>query len=75
MWRCYRGMEVAPYRLQSMLMALERWLLEVGKQEPERLDAILVDILRRTDNSALAAVVASVATAYPRASGEGCWCS
>ena len=71
LWRSYRGMEVAPYRLQSMLMALESWLLEVGQEGPERLDAILVDILRRTDNSALAAVVASVATAYPHASGKG----
>ena len=71
LWRSCRGMEVAPYRLQSMLMALESWLLEVGQEEPKRLDAILVDILRRTDNAALAAVVASVATAYPHASGEG----
>lgn len=70
LWGLYRGMTVTPYRLQSMLMALESWLLEVGQQEPERLDAILVDILRRSDNSALAAVVASVATAYPHASGE-----
>ncbi len=71
LWRSYRGMEVAPYPLQSMLMALERWLLEVGQEDPERLDTILVDILRRSDNAALAAVVASVATAYPHASGEG----
>ena len=71
LWGLYRGMTVTPYRLQSMLMALESWLLEIGRQEPERLDAILVDILRRSDNSALAAVVASVATAYPHASGEG----
>lgn len=71
LWNTYRGMTVTPYPLQSMLMALESWLLEVGQQEPERLDAILVDILRRSDNSALAAVVASVATAYPHTSGEG----
>ena len=70
-WGLYRGMTVGPYPLESMLMALESWLLEVGRQEPERLDAILVDILRRSDNAALAAVVASVATAYPHASGEG----
>ena len=71
LWGLYRGMTNAPYPLQSMLMALENSLLEIGQQEPERLDAILVDILRRSDNSALAAVVASVATAYPHASGEG----
>ena len=71
LWGLYRGMTVGPYPLMSMLMALESWLLEVGKKEPKRLDAILVDILRRSDNAALAAVVASVATAYPHASGEG----
>ena len=71
LWGLYRGMTVGPHQLESMLMALERWLLEVGQQEPERLDAILVDILRRSNNAALAAVVASVATAYPHASGEG----
>lgn len=71
LWGLYRGITVTPYPLQSMLMALESWLLQAGRQEPERLDAILVDILRRSENSALAAVVASVATAYPHASGEG----
>ena len=70
LWGLYRGMTVGPYPLKSMLMALESWLLEVGQQESESLDAILVNILRRSDNAALAAVVASVATAYPHASGE-----
>ena len=71
LWGLYRGMTVAPHSLESMLMALESWLLKVGEQEPEWLDAILVDILRRSDNAALAAVVASVATAYPHVSAEG----
>ncbi len=70
LWGLYRGMTGGPYPLESMLMALESWLLEVGKQEPELLDGILVDILRRSDNAALAAVVASVATACPHAAGE-----
>lgn len=70
LWSAYRGTAVAPHHLESMLMALEGWLLQVARTEPERLDAILVDILRRTDNSALAAVVASLATAYPQASAE-----
>ena len=71
LWGLYRGMTVGPYPLMSMLMALESWLLEVGQKEPERLDAILVDILRRSDNAALVAVVASAATACPHAAGEG----
>jgi hypothetical protein len=70
LWGLYRGMTVGPYALESMLMALEKWLLEVGKQEPAKVDALLVDLLRRSENGAIAAVVASVATAYPRAAGE-----
>jgi hypothetical protein len=70
LWGLYRGMSVGPHPLESMLMALETWLLEVSRQKPEVLDGILIDILRRSDNAAIAAVVASVATAYPHAAGE-----
>jgi hypothetical protein len=70
LWGLYRGMSVGPYALQSMLMALENWLLAVAEQSPAQLDAILVNILRRSDSAALAAVVASIATAHPHSSGE-----
>ncbi len=70
LWSLYRGTSVGPYALQSMLMALEKWLLEFAGNYPEQLDAILVDILRRSDSAAQAAVVASVATAHPHSSGE-----
>ena len=51
-------------------MAFEKRLLEFGSKCPKKLDAALVDILRRSESAALAAVVASVATANPRVSGE-----
>jgi hypothetical protein len=70
LWNLYRGTSVGPNVLQSLLMALEKWLLELASQNPKQLDAILVDILRRTESAALAAVVASVAIAHPHASGE-----
>lgn len=70
LWGLYRGMTVGPYSLQSMLMALESWLLEIGKQQPDQLDGILVEILRRSENAAIAAVIASVATAFPQSAGE-----
>jgi hypothetical protein len=70
LWGLYRGMSVAPHSLESMLMALEAWLLEVAKQSPESLDNILVELLRRSDNAAISAVVASVAIAHPHAAGE-----
>ena len=70
LWNLYRGTSVGPYVLQSLLMALEKWLLEYAEASPEQLDAILVDILRRSESAALTAVVASIATAHPHESGE-----
>ncbi|MGC4842949.1 AAA family ATPase [Pseudomonas aeruginosa] len=70
LWSIYRGLGVSPYVLQSLLMALEKWLLGYAKSHPERLDAVLLEILQRSDSASLAAVVASVATAHPHQSGE-----
>jgi hypothetical protein len=70
LWNLYRGTSVGPDVLKSYLMALERWLYEVAKQIPDNLDAILLDLLKKSDNGAIAAVVASVATAFPFQSGE-----
>lgn len=69
LWSLYRGMSVGPYVLQSLLMALEKWLLDYSESHPEGLDAVLLEILQRSDSAALAAVVASLATAHPHRSG------
>lgn len=70
LWGLYRGTTVGPYLLQSLLMALENWLLDYAKSHPEGLDVVLLEILQRSDSAALAAVVASVAVANPHRSGE-----
>lgn len=70
LWAAYRGLSVSPYALQSMLMALEKWLLEVAIAQPGQLDKVLLAILRRSSSAALSAVVASVATAHPHLAGE-----
>ncbi|MDE2888633.1 MAG: ATP-binding protein [Gemmatimonadota bacterium] len=70
LWNLYRGTTVGPYVLQSILMALEHWLLEMGESHSQELDSILQYILRNSDSVALTAVVASVATAFPNAAGE-----
>ncbi|MEW6229518.1 MAG: AAA family ATPase, partial [Bacillota bacterium] len=70
LWNLYRGSAVGPYVLQSLLMALERWLFDLGESRPEELDSTLLEILRQSDSAALTAVVASVATAFPQAAGE-----
>jgi len=70
LWNWYRGTSVGPHALQSLLMALERWLLEIAEARPQKLDVVLLHILQRSESVALTAVVASVATAFPHASGE-----
>ncbi|MFV8754742.1 AAA family ATPase [Nannocystaceae bacterium ST9] len=70
LWCWYRGMSVGPYVLQSMLMAMERGLLELAGAFPKDLDALLLDTLRASDSAAITAVVSSVATAYPQLCGE-----
>lgn len=70
LWALYRGMSVGPYSLQSLLMAFEKWLLDYATSHPEGLDAVLLEILQRSDSATLAAVVGSVATAHPHRSGE-----
>ena len=70
LWNLYRGTSVGPYVLQSLLMALERWLLKFAEERPRELDAILLGILLGSNSAATTAVVASVATAFPHASSE-----
>jgi hypothetical protein len=70
LWNAYRGVSVSPYALQSLLMALEKWLLEFASAHPKHLDAVVLEILRRSHSAALSAVVASVATAHPHRAAE-----
>lgn len=72
-WRlfsAYRGMHVSPKCFESALMALEHWLLERARREDEGLEAILLDLLGRTNNVTVTAIVASVAAAKPLLAGE-----
>ncbi len=69
-WFLYRGLSVGPYALQSILMALERWLFELADSNPTLLDQILLSLLNRSGSGAVVAVVASLATAFPRLAGE-----
>ena len=70
LWNLYRGTSVGPYVLQSLLMALERFLLEYAETQPGDIDACLLYILRSSSSAALTAVVASIATAFPRLAPE-----
>ena len=70
LWNLYRGISVGPDVLQSILMALEHWLLEIGETDAHELDDILLSILQRSESAALTAVVASIATAFSHDAGE-----
>ena len=70
LWCLYRGSPAGPCILQSALMALESWLLEICKQNWGIIEQILIDLLKRSNNVAVTAVVASIAIAYPHLTGQ-----
>ena len=70
LWGAYRSASNIPYMLQSALMALEKWLLEKAEVRDADLSGLLTDLLRRSNNVAVTAVVASVATAHYTVAGK-----
>jgi hypothetical protein len=65
LWALYRGAHVGPQVLECALMALEHWLLEVCRSRPGEVEGWLLELLSRSNNVGITAVVASVAVAYP----------
>lgn len=68
LWNIYRGSgsPITPYLLQSMHMALEKRLLEIGKvSDKKNLKEWLIHLLKNTRSASVTAVVASVVLAYP----------
>ncbi len=70
LWNTYRGTCVSPYLLQTAMMGLEHWLLELCESGPQHVETVLLYLLRESRNVATTAVVASVVTAFPRLAGE-----
>ena len=70
LWCVFRGITVAPYLLQSALMALESWLLERCDDDDFDLESYLLRLLRESNNAAVTAVVASLSIAHPRRAGK-----
>ncbi len=66
LWKMHRGTHVAPKLLESVLMALEKWLLDVVEQvEAETASLYCKFLLRQSKTAAITAVVLSVVAAYP----------
>jgi len=69
LYTLYRGMTVGPAVLQSALMALESWLLALGKIDDVDLESWLLHILSASNNVMATGVVASACIAYPAKAG------
>lgn len=66
LWNMYRGSSApAPYVLQSMHMALEKFFLENGKTaDSKTLESWLLYLLKNSKSTSISAVVTSVVLAY-----------
>ena len=68
LWDMYRGIgsPVSPYSLQSVHMALEKYLLELSESgEYEQCEGIMKRLLYECHSSSVSAVAASLVLAYP----------
>lgn len=66
LWKIHRGSGVAPDLLESVLMALERWMLEYIKDiSDDDATALCFYLLRKSNNVAITSLVLSVVMAYP----------
>ena len=65
-WNMYRGTQVSTYLLESIHMALEKWLLESAKStSKENLESWCLYLIKNSKSASITAVVASVVLAYP----------
>lgn len=66
LWNIYRGTQVAPEVLESIHMALEKFMLEIGKDiDSEVLESWLLYFLTNAKSSSITALVISTILAYP----------
>jgi len=66
LWNIYRGTTVAPTILQSIHMALERWLLRVAKTAPASLiEGWCLYLIKHSKSASITAIVASIVLAEP----------
>jgi hypothetical protein len=66
LWNIYRGTTVAPALLQSMHMALERWLLMQAKAaSASSIESWCLYLIRHSKSASITALIASVVLAEP----------
>lgn len=65
-WNIYRGTQSMPNILESIHMALERWLLTFSKEaSPEALENLCFYLLKNSRSTSITAIIVSVVLAYP----------
>lgn len=65
-WNIYRGTQVAPPLLESVHMALEKWLLTVAKTwDPEIVEKWCLYLMKNSRSASITAIVASTVLAEP----------
>lgn len=66
LWEMYRATHVAPNVLESIYMALEKWLFEIAQSSTtEELETRCIYLFKNTKSAAITSVVVSVILAYP----------
>lgn len=66
LWNTYRGTQVSTHLLESMHMALEKWLLDYAKfGAAEQLENLCYYLIKNSRSASITAVVASVVMAHP----------
>ncbi|HUS50608.1 MAG TPA: ATP-binding protein, partial [Candidatus Paceibacterota bacterium] len=66
LWNMYRGTQCSTNLLESIHMALEKWLLEYAKiTSPEELENICKYLVKNSKSASITAVVASIVLAQP----------
>lgn len=66
LWCTYRGTQVSPHVLESIHMALEKFILERGENtESETLEYWLLYLLSKSKSASISAVVASIVLKFP----------
>lgn len=66
LWAIYRGRVYAPDLLKSILMALEKFLLELGDtSKSEALETVLFYLLKNSQSLVIYSVVSSIVNTYP----------
>lgn len=66
LWNTYRGTQVSTLLLESMHMALEKWLLDYAKfGTAEQLENLCYYLIKNSRSASITAVVASIVMAHP----------